>query len=116
VLSRYAPQRKIRAVKNLLTAANDTAPQSEAPEDVTETPIISYYHPNLTIAVCNEPNFVLSYAALPAPLARCASCDFFRSRPKTRRRHFAVRGAAGQIGPEQADVLPVRRFPAPLVN
>lgn len=66
VLSRYAPLRKIRAVKNLLSAANETEEAEE--EDVKDLPIVSYYAPNLTLAVTNEPHAVLNRQAMTPPV------------------------------------------------
>jgi len=57
LLSRYMPQKKIRAVKSLLSAANETEPEPEV--DEKEPPIVSYYAPNLTLAITNDPQLVL---------------------------------------------------------
>lgn len=73
-LSRYFPQRKIRAVKNLLSSSGEQLEseeevQPEGEEEVKEVPIISYYHPNLTLALINEPKAIVSPNALPPPVA-----------------------------------------------
>ena len=57
--------RKIRTVKNLLSAANET---EEAEPEEKDTPIISYYAPNLTLAVTNDPNAVLQRQAMTPPV------------------------------------------------
>lgn len=53
MLSRYMPQRKVRAVKNLLSSSEDSVQEEDDAadnEDIRDAPFISYYHPNLTLA------------------------------------------------------------------
>lgn len=79
LLSRYYPQRKIRAVKNLLAGSEDGEDQVAPAEDgdnalqddlnKADVPIVSYYHPNLTLALINEPRTIVSPQALPPPVA-----------------------------------------------
>ena len=85
LISRYMPQRKVRAVKNLLAGDQEAEDSDEEDEDdheevasggvagllgKKESPIVSYYHPNLTLAIVNDPGAVLNPAALPPPIAQ----------------------------------------------
>lgn len=73
VITRYYPYKKPRVVKNLLAGAKMTPEEEEAEAILVEAekkevkPIISYYHPNVSIElVCNSG--ALAYAMLPPPL------------------------------------------------
>lgn len=73
------PQRTARKVKSLLSnsAYNASAEVEELNQekDAELSPpgaakIVSYYHPNLTLALMNDPEVVLPYTALAAPVAK----------------------------------------------
>jgi len=73
VITRYYPYKKPRVVKNLLAGAKLTPEEEEAEAALVEAekkevkPIISYYHPNVSIElVCNSG--ALAYSMLPPPL------------------------------------------------
>lgn len=73
MITRYYPYKKPRVVKNLLAGAKLTPEEEEAEAALVEAekkevkPIISYYHPNVSIElVCNSG--ALAYAMLPPPL------------------------------------------------
>lgn len=62
------PQRKIRAVKNLFAAKNETEETAPVVLEVEEIlPILSYYHPNITLELVMSPG-VLVYSTLPDPI------------------------------------------------
>ncbi|BGP16452.1 hypothetical protein JCM10213_003992 [Rhodosporidiobolus nylandii] len=71
-LTRYAPQKRARAVKNLLSGKPASPEEEEKEEEETEQekkdrPIVSYYHPNVTLElVCDSGN--IPYANLPPPV------------------------------------------------
>lgn len=73
VLTRYYPYKKPRVVKNLMAGKKST-PEEEAAEAAAAEaeklevkPIVSYYHPNVTLQlVCNSG--LVPYANLPPPL------------------------------------------------
>lgn len=57
--------RKIREVKNLLSAkVNETTPVEAAPAVAEILPIISYYHPNISLELVTNPG-ALAYSQLP---------------------------------------------------
>ncbi|KAA1086202.1 hypothetical protein PGTUg99_001269 [Puccinia graminis f. sp. tritici] len=68
VLTRYLPKRNIRKTKNLLGGSdNTTSPEDDSKtleDDLAPSPIISYYHPNLTIGLVSDFN-VLPLNRLP---------------------------------------------------
>lgn len=74
-LTRYSAQKKIRATKNLLSkGAKDDDSSSEADQqhqdvEKKDMPIVSYYHPNLTIAMV-ESSGPLALSGLPPVLRR----------------------------------------------
>lgn len=106
VVSRYLKQRRIRKVKNLLKGGNDTVAEDEvcrplishsrAPDsrfrmqpeepEVKDVPVVSYWHPNVTIGLVTDPN-PQSLTKLPPVLTQRAS--FLQSRdppsPQARR-------------------------------
>lgn len=63
------PQRKVRAVKNLFAAKNETEEITTpaVPEIEEILPILSYYHPNITLELVMSPG-VLAYSTLPDPI------------------------------------------------
>lgn len=93
VLSRYMPQKKIRAVKNLLSSSNETATETDAREKAEDRamPIISYYAPNITLAVTNDPKAVIQPLAMTPPVLQrtfslpvCTSTQIFLLRYRLR--------------------------------
>lgn len=67
------PLRKIRKVKNLMSGANETSVVEAAPEEPAEVmPIISYYHPNVSIQMVT-PVPLVSFGQLPVVLSSCTS-------------------------------------------
>ncbi|GAA5850633.1 hypothetical protein JCM8547_001937 [Rhodosporidiobolus lusitaniae] len=68
-LTRYAPQRRIRKVKNLLSSQpeGDEKEEEETPAEKSARPIVSYYTPNITLElVCDSGN--VPYEGLPEPV------------------------------------------------
>ncbi|GAA5987805.1 hypothetical protein JCM11641_004935 [Rhodosporidiobolus odoratus] len=70
-LTRYAPQKRIRAVKNLLSGKADSEEpekeEEETEQEKKDRPIISYYYPNVTLElVCDSGN--VAYHNLPPPI------------------------------------------------
>ncbi|BGO91648.1 hypothetical protein NBRC10512_008095 [Rhodotorula toruloides] len=74
-LTRYYPQKRVKVVKNLLSGepANDVKEKEDEPEtEETEEerkarPIVSFYHPNVTLELVTESG-PLAYATLPPPV------------------------------------------------
>lgn len=78
-LTRYQPQRKLRAVKNLLTGKSDqeqaeaeAAQQAEDEREETEEernarPIVSFYHPNVTLELVTDSG-AIELAKTPPPV------------------------------------------------
>ncbi|BGP24907.1 cleft lip and palate associated transmembrane protein [Rhodotorula toruloides] len=75
-LTRYYPQKRVKIVKNLLsgepahTAEKDGEPVVEAEETEEERkarPIVSFYHPNVTLELVTESG-PLAYGTLPPPV------------------------------------------------
>ncbi|GAA5870887.1 hypothetical protein JCM3774_001701 [Rhodotorula dairenensis] len=80
-LTRYQPQRKLRAVKNLLTGKSDQekaeaeAEAAEKAEDEREEteeerkarPIVSFYHPNVTLELVADSG-AIEFAKTPPPV------------------------------------------------
>ncbi|WAQ93365.1 hypothetical protein PtA15_18A425 [Puccinia triticina] len=68
LLTRYLPKRNIRKTKSLLGGSDNTTSTGNdvktSEDDSTATPIISYYHPNLTLGVVSDFN-VLPLNRLP---------------------------------------------------
>lgn len=64
VLTRYAPKKKIRKEVNLLAKKNETAAaddekpltKEELEEERRSTPVVSYWHQNLTLAIVPDRN------------------------------------------------------------
>lgn len=96
LLSRYAPERRVKAVKNLLGSHNRTEDEIKAEEAEASRPlqITSFYHPNLTLALINEPMLAMTYLAFPPAVQQ------------------HVRLAPGMPDPEK---LPLRRYMYPIV-
>lgn len=73
MLSRYYPFKKTRAVKNLISGPKLTPEEEEAERIIAEAeakeiaPIISYYHPNISLQLVVNSG-VLAPAQLPPPL------------------------------------------------
>lgn len=77
-LTRYLPKKKVREVKKLLgggtkeTAAPEPTPavEDDAPKEVM--PIISYYHPNVSLEIVASAG-PIAWSSLPLPLQHCPS-------------------------------------------
>ncbi|GAA6051040.1 hypothetical protein JCM3770_005468 [Rhodotorula araucariae] len=70
-LIRYAPQKRARATKNLLSgkpaAEDDEHADEEEEEDKKDRPIVSYYYPNVTLELIGHAP-TISYSSLPPPV------------------------------------------------
>ncbi|GAA5996710.1 uncharacterized protein JCM10292_003152 [Rhodotorula paludigena] len=69
-LNRYNRQRRVRATKNLLTGKSDDDDEEEDEETEAEKnarPIVSFYHPNVTLELVCDSGAV-NYAGLPPPV------------------------------------------------
>ena len=69
-MTRYEPKRRVREVKNLLAKGDATTPvvEEEPLEKKEIMPIISYYHPNVSVEIVTNPG-VVAYSALPPNIA-----------------------------------------------
>ncbi|BGP40329.1 hypothetical protein JCM10449v2_004290 [Rhodotorula kratochvilovae] len=69
-LTRYAPQKRIRATKNLLSgkpASEDEEHVEEEEEDTKDRPLVSYYYPNVTLELIAD-SATVAYSSLPPPV------------------------------------------------
>ncbi|GAA5921862.1 hypothetical protein JCM3775_001864 [Rhodotorula graminis] len=70
-LIRYAPQKRVRATKNLLSGKadddEDAAAEAKEYEDWKSRPFVSYYYPNVTLELVGDAANV-AYATLPPPV------------------------------------------------
>ena len=70
-LIRYAPQKRVRATKNLLSGKpdddEDAAAEAKEDEDWKSRPFVSYYYPNVTLELVGDAANV-AYATLPPPV------------------------------------------------
>lgn len=77
LLTRYSAQRRVRAVKNLLTgksagkegeaAAEEEEEKEETEEERKARPIVSFYHPNVTLELVADTG-VIELAKTPVPV------------------------------------------------